>query len=80
MLPSMSRQGDCWDNAPMESFWGSLKNELIHHRRFIPREQARQQITEYFEIFYHRIRKQARLGYLFPAAFSQQYYAQHIAA
>ena len=80
MLPSMSRQGDCWDNAPKESFWGSLKNELIHHRRFTTREQARQEITEYIEIFYNRIRKQARLGYLSPAAFSQQYHAQPIAA
>ena len=80
MLPSMSRKGDCWDNSPMESFWGSLKNELIHHRRFTTREQARQEITEYIEIFYNRIRKQKRLGYLSPAAFSQQYHAQPIAA
>lgn len=80
MLASMSRKGDCWDNAPMESFWGSLKNELVHHRRFATREQAKQEITEYIEIFYNRIRKQARLGYLSPAAFNQQYYAKQIAA
>ncbi len=80
MQASMSRKGDCWDNAPMESFWGSLKNELVHHRRFATREQAKQEITEYIEIFYNRIRKQARLGYLSPAAFSQQYYAKKIAA
>lgn len=80
MQASMSRKGDCWDNAPMESFWGSLKNELVHHRRFATREQARREITEYIEIFYNRIRKQARLGYLSPAAFSQQYYAKQIAA
>lgn len=80
MQASMSRKGDCWDNAPMESFWGSLKNELVHHRRFTTREQANREITEYIEIFYNRIRKQARLGYLSPAAFSQQYYAKKIAA
>ncbi len=89
MLASMSRKGDCWDNAPMESFWGSLKNELVHHRRFATREQAKREITEYIEPFYapqevplgdNRIRKQARLGYLSPAAFSQQYYAKQMAA
>jgi len=80
MAPSMSRKGDCWDNAPMESFWGSLKNELIHHRQFVTGEQAKQKITEYIEILYNRIRKQARLGYLSPAAFSQKYYAKKMAA
>src|ERR1700676_2078022 len=48
-------------NAPMESFWGSLKNELVHHCRFATREEARKAITEYIEIFYNRQRKQARL-------------------
>ena len=59
-MQSMSRKGDCWDNAPMESCWGSLKTELVHHRRFATREQAKREITEYIEIFYNRIRKQAR--------------------
>lgn len=80
MQVSMSRKGNCWDNAPMESCWGSLKNELVHHRRFATREQARSEITEYIEIFYNRVRKQARLGYLSPAAFSRNYYAMQIAA
>jgi putative transposase len=80
MQASMSRKGNCWDNAPMESFWGSLKNELVHHRRFATREQAKREITEYIEIFYNRIRKQARLGYLSPAVFNQQYYAKQVAA
>ena len=80
MQVSMSRKGNCWDNAPMESCWGSLKTELIHHRRFATREQAKREITEYIEIFYNRIRKQARLGHLSPAAFSQQYYAIRMAA
>ena len=80
MRASMSRKGNCWDNAPMESCWGSLKNELVHQRRFATREQARSEITEYIEIFYNRIRKQARLGYLSPAAFTQRYYATQMAA
>jgi putative transposase len=80
MQASMSRKGDCWDNAPMESCWGSLKTELVHHRRFATRDQARSEITEYIEIFYNRIRKQARLGYLSPAAFNKQYYAIQMAA
>lgn len=80
MKVSMSRKGNCWDNAPMESCWGILKTELVHHHRFATREQAKREITEYIEIFYNRIRKQARLGHLSPAAFSQQYYAIHMAA
>ncbi len=80
MCASMSRKGDCWDNAPMEIFWGTLKNELLHHRRFDTREQARREIVEYIKIFYNRIRKQARLGCLSPAAFSQQCHAKQIAA
>jgi putative transposase len=50
------------------------------HRQFVTREQATQEITEYIEIFYNRIRKQARLGYLSPAAFNQKYYKNKIAA
>jgi len=80
MQVSMSRKGNCWDNAPMESCWGSLKNELVHHRRFATRGDAKREITEYVEIFYNRIRKQARLGYLSPAAFMQQHYEKQIAA
>ena len=80
MSASMSRKGNCWDNAPMESFWGLLKNELVYHRRFVTREQAKQEITEYIEIFYNRIRKQERLGYLSPANFTQKYYAKRIVA
>jgi putative transposase len=80
MIPSMSRKGNCWDNAPMESFWGTLKTELVHHRRFATRNQARQEITEYIEIFYNRMRRQARLGFLSPAAFTHNYHAKQITA
>jgi len=58
----------------MESFWGTLKSELVHQRRYETREQARQEITEYIEIFYNRQRRHSRLGNLSPAAFAQQYY------
>jgi len=57
-----------------------LKGELVHYCRFLTREQAKREITEYTEIFYNRIRKQARLSHLSPAAFSQQYYAMQMAA
>ena len=80
MQASMSRKGDCWDNAPMESFWGSLKNELVHHRQYRTRADAKREISEYIEIFYNRQRKQARLGYLSPVAFTQQFYIQKLNA
>lgn len=80
MSASMSRRGNCYDNAPMESFWGTLKNELVHHRRYETRAQAMREITEYIEIFYNRQRRQSRLGYLSPAAFEQQFYRQQQAA
>ena len=71
MVASMSRPGNCYDNAPMESFWGTLKRELVHHRLFQSRNEAKQAMTEYIEIFYRRQRKQARLGYRSPAAFER---------
>jgi len=80
MKASMSRKGNCYDNAPMESFWGTLKQELVHHRRYRTRQEAIQDITEYIEIFYNRQRRQARLGYLSPAAYERQYYALPLAA
>jgi len=80
LTPSMSRKGNCYDNAPMESFWGTLKNELVHHRRYDTREQARREITEYIEIFYNRQRRHSRLGNRSPAAFAQQWARQQPAA
>jgi putative transposase len=80
MRPSMSKKGNCYDNAPMESFWGTLKNELIHHRRYKTREEAIREITEYIEVFYNRQRRQARLGYLSPAVYERQFYASQVAA
>jgi len=80
MRASMSRKGDCYDNAPMESFWGTLKNELVHHSRYKTREQAIREITEHIEVFYNRQRRQERLGYLSPALYERQFYARQVAA
>jgi len=80
MRASMSRKGDCYDNAPMESFWGTLKNELVHHRRYKTREQAVREITEHIEVFYNRQRRQQRLGYLSPAVYERQFYARQAVA
>jgi putative transposase len=66
---SMSGRGDCWDNAVMESFWGTLKTELVHHERYQTREQARASIFEYVEVFYNRQRLHSSLGYLSPEQF-----------
>lgn len=80
MKASMSGKGNCYDNAPMESFWGVLKSELIHHRRFTTRQEAIREITEYIEIFYNRQRRQQRLGYLSPAAFIRKFHMGQKAA
>lgn len=70
LLASMSGKGNCYDNAPMESFWGSLKNELVHHRRYGTRAEAEASIREYIEIFYNRQRRHSRLGNVAPAVFA----------
>jgi transposase InsO family protein len=80
MRASMSRKGNCYDNAPIESFWGKLKNELVHHTRYKTREQAIREITEHIEVFYNRQRRQARLGYLSPAVYERKFYAKQAAA
>lgn len=66
---SMSGKGDCWDNAVMESFWATLKTELVHHERYATREQARRSIFEYIEVFYNRKRLHSSLGYVSPETF-----------
>lgn len=80
MRASMSGTGNCFDNAPMESFWATLKTELIFHRRFATRLQAIREISEYIEVFYNRQRIQEKLGYLSPVTFERCYYEQHLAA
>jgi len=77
---SMSRKGNCYDNAPVESFFGTLKTELVHHRRYQTRAEAAREIAEYIDLFYNRQRRQARLGYLSPAAYTQLFTRQQRAA
>jgi transposase InsO family protein len=71
MQPSMSRRGNCYDNAPMESFRGSRKNELVHHQRYATRADAKSAIQEYIESFYNRQRRHSRLGNVPPALFAE---------
>lgn len=80
MKVSMSRKGNCYDNAPIESFWGTLKSELVNHRRYKTRQEAINEIREYIEIFYNRQRRQARLNYLSPAAYEKEFYVKQLAA
>ncbi len=69
LIPSMSRKGNCWDNACVESFFGTLKRELVYQRRYVTREEARQDIFEYIEVFYNRQRRHSTLGYHSPAEY-----------
>ena len=70
---SMSRKGECLDNAVAESFFGTLKNELVYHEDYKTRAQARQSIIEYIEIFYNRQRRHAFLNYLTPVDYEAKY-------
>ena len=66
IVPSMSRKGNCWDNAPMESFFGTAKSELVHHQRYPTREAAKRDLFAYIEGYYNRQRLHSALGYLTP--------------
>lgn len=70
--PSMSRTGNCYDNAVVESFWGKLKTEMVYHEHFATKAHARAAVFEYIEMFYNRTRLHAALGYLSPEAFETQ--------
>jgi transposase InsO family protein len=72
IIPSMSRKGDVWDNAPKESFFATLKSELVHRWGRPSRVRARREVFEYIEVFYNRQRLHSALGYLSPAAFERQ--------
>lgn len=63
---SMSRKGNCWDNAPMESFWGKLKTEWLYWKRFKTRDEAKRAVFEYIELFYNRKRMRSVNGYIPP--------------
>ena len=78
MACSMSRKGNCWDNAPSESWFNSLKNERVHGRRYVTRAEATADIFEYIEVFYNRKRRHSTLGYRSPTQFLKDWIsAQH---
>ena len=66
IIPSMSRKGNCWDNAPMESWFHTLKTELVHHTRYTSRDEARRDLFAYIETYYNRQRLHSALGYRTP--------------
>lgn len=72
LLASMSRKGNCYDNAFIESFWSSLKYEVVYHHRFATRAEARTAIFDYIETFYNRARLHSSLGYVSPVVFESQ--------
>ena len=67
IVQSMSRRGNCLDNAPMESVFASLKTEQVHHSRYRTRNEARAALFDYLEVFYNRQRLHSSLGYRTPA-------------
>lgn len=69
----MSEVGPCWDNAPVESFFGRLKCEIAPSAMFDTREQAKAEIFEYVEVFYNRVRRHSSLGFLSPVEFERTY-------
>jgi putative transposase len=73
MVCSMSRKGNCWDNAPTESFFNSLKNERVHGARYATRAEAMADIFEYIEVFYNRKRQHSTLEYVSPATYLQNW-------
>jgi transposase InsO family protein len=74
---SMSGIGQCWDNAPVESFFGRLKCEVGSSQMFATRDQARAEIFEYLEVFYNRVRRHSSLGFLSPEAFERAHNQNH---
>jgi len=75
MVCSMSRKANCWDNAPSESFFNSLKNERVHGQRYATHEQAKDDLFDYIEIFYNRSRRHSTLGYVSPAQYLRDWKA-----
>ncbi len=72
LVCSMSAKGDCWDNAPVESFFATLKKELIHQRNYASREEARLEVFEFIEVYYNRQRRHSTLDYLSPNEFEEK--------
>ena len=80
MTQSLSRPRQCWDNAVAESFFASLKEELIHRQGWATRAQARTAIVDYIEVFFNRHRLHSSLGYLCPPEYEAQRIHHHKAA
>ena len=72
MIPSMSRVGDCWDNAVAESFFATLKTELVADASWKTREDASRAVVEFIEVWYNRQRRHQTLGYLTPAEYENE--------
>jgi len=73
MISSMSRKGNCWDNAVAESFFGSLKTERVFFSNYITRDAARNDIVDYIEMFYNSRRRHSSLGYMSPKEFEKKW-------
>jgi putative transposase len=71
---SMSRKGNCWDNAVSESFFGNLKREMVHHERFATRQEAKDKLFDYIEVFYNRSRIHSAANYFAPAEYEARYH------
>ena len=78
MQQSMSRKGNCWDNAPMESWFASLKKEQVHLTKCATREAAKTAIFDYVEVFYNLIRRHSKINNLSPTEFEKQWQAQQL--
>jgi transposase InsO family protein len=73
----MSRKGDCWDNAPTESLWGSLKRARLHGKRFMTRRQAMDEVMDWLTFYNHR-RPHSMLGYVSPMRYEQNWFASQL--
>jgi putative transposase len=76
MRQSMSRKGNCWDNAPMESWFASLKKEQVHLQHFKTRAQARSAIFDYIEVFYNKVRRHSKINNMSPADFERKWWKE----
>ncbi len=73
MKQSMSRKGNCWDNAPVESWFASLKKEQVYLQHFKTRAQARSTIFDYIEVFYNKVRRHSKINNMLPADFERKW-------
>jgi transposase InsO family protein len=80
IICSMSRKGNCWDNAVVESFFSTLKTELVHRSTFATRDIARSALFDYIETFYNPRRRHSALGYLSPAEFERRFSSEKLVA